>query len=120
MTEFDIIKYLINTDKQLQATYDVYQQIIYAISTRNKEIFKSVINGSNKDISKYMKKTLKTFKNMEQYIYNAFTYEYSNGIAEGMNNLIKQVKHSACGYRKFKHLKARVMLIKGLLNPIKS
>ena len=24
----------------------------------------------------------------------------------------------ACGYRKFKHLKARVMLIKGLLNPI--
>ena len=120
MTEFDIVKYLINIDKQLQATYDVYQQIIYAISTRNKGIFKSVINGSNKDISKYMKKALKAFKNMEQYIYNAFDYEYSNGIAEGMNRLFKQVKHSACGYRKFKHLKARVMLIKGLLNPIKS
>ncbi len=88
--------------------------------SRNKEIFKSVINGSNKDISKYMKKALKTFKNMEQYIYNAFDYEYSNDITEGMNNLIKQVKHSACDYRKFKHLKARVMLIKGLLNPIKS
>lgn len=26
----------------------------------------------------------------------------------------------ACGYRKFNHLKARVMLIKGLLNPIKA
>ena len=33
---------------------------------------------------------------------------------EGMNNLIKQIKHSACGYRKFYHLKARIMLIKGL------
>ena len=41
-------------------------------------------------------------------------------MVEGMNNLIKQVKHSACGYRKFNHLKARVMLIKGLLNPIKT
>ena len=41
-------------------------------------------------------------------------------MVEGMNNLIKQVKHSTCGYKKFNHLKARVMLIKGLLNPIKT
>ena len=31
---------------------------------------------------------------MEMYIINAFDYEYSNGITEGMNNLIKQIKHS--------------------------
>ena len=35
-----------------------------------------------------------------------------------MNNLIKQIKHTACGYWKFRDLKARVMLIKGLLNQI--
>ena len=67
-----------------------------------------------------MKKALKTFRNMEKYIVNAFDYEYSNGRTEGMNNLIKQIKHTACVYRKFRHLKARVMLIKGLLNPIKA
>ena len=67
-----------------------------------------------------MKKALRTFRNMEKYIVNSFDYEYSNGITEGMNNLIKQIKHTACGYRKFRHLKARVMLIKGLLNPIKA
>ena len=55
---------------------------------------------------------------MENYILNALEYNYSNGIVEGTNNLIKQIKHDACGYRKFEHLKARVMLIKGLLNPI--
>ena len=49
----------------------------------------------------------------------AFDYEYSNGIVEGINNVIKQVKHAACGYKRFNHLKARVMLIKGLYNPIK-
>lgn len=42
----------------------------------------------------------------------------SNGIVEGTNNVIKQVNHNACGYRKFNHLKARIMLIKGLYNPI--
>ena len=57
---------------------------------------------------------------MEAYILNALEYNYSNGIVEGTNNLIKQIKHNACEYRRFKHLKARVMLIKGLLNPIVS
>ena len=41
-----------------------------------------------------------------------------NEIVESINNVIKQIKHTACGYKKFNHLKARVMLIKGLLNPI--
>ena len=49
-----------------------------------------------------MKKALRTFRNMEQYIVNSFDYEYSNGITEGINNLIKQIKHAACGYKKFK------------------
>lgn len=118
MTQKEIVTYLINTNTELYETYQIYQSILYSLDTRNKQIFKSVINGKKKG-SEYMKKAIKTFKNMEKYIYNAFDYEYSNGITEGINNLIKQVKHTACGYRKFSHLKARVMLIKGLLNPIK-
>ena len=51
---------------------------------------------------------------------NSFDYDLSNGITEGINNVIKQMKHTACGYRKFSHLKARIMLIKGIYNPIKS
>ena len=73
-----------------------------------------------KNISKKMKQAIKTYKNMENYIANSFDYEYSNGIVEGINNVIKQIKHTACGYKKFNHLKARVMLIKGILNPINS
>lgn len=120
MSQYDIVTYLINTNEELYETYQVYQSILYSIDIRNKDIFKSIINGKNIKISKYMKKAIKTFKNMENYILNAFDYEYSNGIVEGTNNVIKQIKHTACGYRKFKHLKARIMLIKGLLNPIKT
>jgi transposase len=120
MTQQDIVSYLLNTNEELNETYQIYQSILYSVDIRNKEIFLSIINGKNKNISKYMKKTINTFKNMEDYILNAFDYDYSNGIVEGTNNLIKQIKHSACGYRKFTHLKARVMLVKGLLNPIKA
>ena len=120
MSQNDIVNYFLNTNEELYQTYQVYQSILYAIDTRNKNIFLSIINGKNLKVSKYMKKALKTFRNMKEYILNAFDYEYSNEIVEGTNNLIKQIKHTACGYRKFNHLKARIMLIKGLLNPIKS
>ena len=120
VSQIDIVTYLINTDEEFYNTYQVYQGIIKAIDARDKDKFLNIIHHHDKNISKYMKKALKTFRNMEKYIVNSFDYEYSNGRTEGMNNLIKQIKHTACGYRKFKHLKARVMLIKGLLNPIKA
>lgn len=37
-----------------------------------------------------------------------------------LNLLLLTFTTTACGYRKFKHLKAIVILIKGLLNPIKA
>ena len=120
MTQKDIVTYLINTNDKLYNDYQIYQGIEKAINSRDKKLFFNIVNNNNnnKDISKKMKKTLKTYKDMEKYISNSFGYEYSNGIVEGINNVIKQIKHTACGYKKFNHLKARVMLIKGLLNPI--
>lgn len=120
MTQKDIVTYLINTKEKLYNDYQIYQGIEKAINSRDKELFFNIVNNNknNKKISKKMKQALKTYKDMEQYISNSFDYEYSNGIVEGINNVIKQIKHTACGYKKFNHLKARVMLIKGLLNPI--
>ena len=119
MTQKEIVTYLINTNEILFTTYNLYQGIIKSIDKRDKKTFLTIIHNVNKNISTYAKKAIKTFINMEKYIVNAFDYEYSNGIVEGTNSLIKQIKHTACGYRKFSHLKARVMLIKGLFNPIK-
>ena len=120
VTQKDIVTYLINTNEKLYNDYQIYQGLEKAMETKNKVLFFDIVNNnrSNKNISKKMKQALKTYKNMEQYISNSFDYEYSNGIVEGINNVIKQIKHAACGYKKFNHLKARVMLIKGLLNPI--
>ena len=120
MSQKDIVTYLVNTDKRLYNDYQIYQGIDKTINNKDKELFFNIVNNNknNKNIFKKMKQARKTYKEMENYICNAFDYEYSNGIVEGINNVIKQIKHVACGYKKFNHLKARVMLIKGLLNPI--
>ena len=119
ITQYDIVQYLINTDSNLKYTYNLYQGIIKSIDSRDKNKFINIIhNVDSKKLNKYSKKAVKTFLNFEKYIINAFDYELSNGIVEGTNNVIKQVKHNACGYRKFSHLKARIMLIKGLCNPL--
>ena len=110
----------INTNKVLKATYNYYQGILKSIDKKDKDLFLSIISNPSKDLSLYAKKANKTLNNMKSYIVNAFDYKYSNGIVEGTNNLIKQIKHAACGYRKFYHLKARIMLVKGLINPIKN
>ncbi len=119
MSQYDIVQYLINTDDTLYYTYNLYQGIIKSIDNRDKNKFLNIIhNVDNKKLNKYSKVAIKTFLNFENYIVNAFDYELSNGLIEGTNNIIKQLKHNACGYRKFDHLKARVMLVKGIYNPL--
>lgn len=115
MSQYDIVQYLINTDDILNYTYNLYQGIIKSINNRDKNKFLNIIhNVDNKKLNKYSKTAIKTFLNFEDYIINAFDYDLSDGLVDGTNNLIKQVKH----YRKFSHLKARIMLIKGICNPL--
>ena len=83
------------------------------MDNKDKDLFSNIIhnNKNNQNISIKMLKALKSYINLERYILNSFEYEYLNGMVEGMNNLIKQIKHNACGYRKYSHLKARVRLV---------
>lgn len=121
VTQKYIVTYLINQNPTINATYNYYQAILKSIKNKDKSKFKNIIHHLPKnEVSSYASKTNRTFLKMEEYLMNSFDYELSNGIVEGINNLIKQLKHNACGYRKFKHLKFRIMLIKGLYNPIMS
>lgn len=80
MTQKDIVTYLINTNEKLYNNYQIYQRIEKIINSRNKELFFNIVNNNKntKNISKKMKQTLKTFKDMEKYISNSLEYEYSN------------------------------------------
>ena len=121
VTQKYIVTYLININPIINSSYNYYQGILKAIKIKDKDKFINIIHHlPKKEVSQYINKTNKTLLKMEQYLLNSFDYDLSNGIVEGINNLIKQIKHTACGYRKFKHFKFRIMLIKGLYNPIQA
>ena len=115
LSQVDIVNYLINTNKELKATYDCYQGIINSIKERDFDKFKAIIHHPSRDISDKMSQALKLYREYEQYIANSFKYDINNGIIEGTNNLIKCVKRIAFGYRSYKHFTARIFLIKGII-----
>ena len=115
ISQKEIVQYLINTDKTLEATYECYQGIINSLNDKDFNKFKSIITHENKNISDKMKQALKLFNKNIKYIENSFKYDINNGIIEGTNNLIKCLKRIAFGYRKYDHFIARIFLIKGMI-----
>lgn len=115
ISQKEIVQYLINTDKALEATYECYQGIINSLNDKYFNKFKSIITHENKNISDKMKQALKLFNKNIKYIENSFKYDINNGIIEGTNNLIKCLKRIAFGYRKYDHFIARIFLIKGMI-----
>lgn len=53
---------------------------------------------------------LKTFQNWQSEILNSFTFGYSNGFLEGINNLTKVIKRNGFGFRRFDRFRGRVLL----------
>lgn len=115
MTESDVVSFLINIDKELKDTYNLYQDILHCFKTKNFKLLKSYLNKSYNDISSYMKTSLKTLIEFLPHIKNTFETNYHNGFIEGNNNFIKVLKRIAFGFRSFRRFKARIMICKGLL-----
>ena len=114
ITEYDIVQYLINTNKILKETYNIYQGIIKAIRNKDSNLFIKIIESKHNNMSEYMKTTLKTYKKFKIFIINSLKYNYNNGLIEGTNNLIKCIKRIAFGYKSFSHFKTRILLITGI------
>ena len=116
-TEQDIVDYLVSLDSELEETYQVYQDLLYAFQNNNFNVLDATLNKKFNNLSEYMKTSIKTLKGYIEYIKNTFNTGYHNGYAEGNNNFIKVLKRIAFGFRSFTRFKARIMICKGLINP---
>jgi len=116
-TEQDIVDYLVSLDTQFENTYQVYQDLLYALQSNNLKLLKETLNNNYENISEYMLTSIKTLKQYTIYINNTFNTNYHNGYIEGNNNFIKVLKRIAFGFRSFTRFKARIMICKGLINP---
>ena len=116
MTQSSVVNYLINIDKELLNTYEIYQNILYSIKNNEYKELETILNNNHNNISNFMKKSIKTLKGYLPYIKNTLTNPYHNGFVEGNNNFIKVIKRIAFGFRSFHRFKARIMICKNLLH----
>lgn len=116
MTQSDVVNYLINTNKELYNTYQVYQSILYSIKNNNYKELETIVNDTHDSISTYMRTSIKTLKGFLPHIKNTLSNPYHNGFVEGNNNFIKVLKRIAFGFRSFRRFKARIMICKNLLH----
>lgn len=92
MTEIDVVDYLLNKDKILSNTYDVYQDLLYYLQRRDYYSFNKVLKEQNSNISKQMKTTINSLIYFSEYIKNTLEYKYNNGVMEQNNNTCKLIK----------------------------
>jgi len=52
---------------------------------------------------------IKTFKNWQNEILNAFVYPYNNGYIEGVNNTTKVIKRMSYGIKSFERLRKKIL-----------
>ena len=111
MTETDVVDFLLNKDKFFENSYDLYQDILYYLQHRDYNGFNITINEIRENISPYINTTLKTLRKYSEYIKNTLEYPYSNGVMERNNNTCKLIKRISFGFRNFRNMKSRIMII---------
>lgn len=55
-------------------------------------------------------KAIQTLKNWQVEILNSFSFKYSNGFLEGINNKTKVMKRNAYCFKRFNHFRAKILL----------
>ena len=99
----------------LKNTYDCYRCLREDIEKRNFEMFAFHLSYFKDKVSDRMRTSIDTCLCYLDFIKNSFTYDYSNGPIEGINNFIKVLKRIAFGYRNFANFRTRIFITRNLL-----
>ena len=71
-TEQDVVDYLVSLDTELEETYQIYQDLLYALQNKDLNVLESTLNTKYNNISEYMNTSIKTVKKYVEYIKNTF------------------------------------------------
>ena len=115
LSEEEIVDIILSKNNELKIAYEIYQELLIAIQDRKFNNFKAIIEKYYYISNEIMKTSLKTFKKHLEYIENSLTYDYNNGLIEGINRKIKTIKRTAYGYKSFYHFRAKILISNNLL-----
>lgn len=90
--------------------YNLYQLLLFHLQEKNIEQFFGLIQEALPQLNHSFKTTLTTFIRYKKYITNGIKLPYSNAKLEVTNNLIKDIKRNAFGYRNFDNFKKCIYL----------
>lgn len=106
------LKELLSMDKELMTAYTLKQSFEVILLKKDFEAHKEFDNWLDKlqDAEIPEAKTLLgTFENWYAEVTASFYYNFTNGIAEGINNKIKVIKRQAYGIRNFDNFRRLIM-----------
>ncbi|SUU74732.1 Transposase and inactivated derivatives [Aerococcus viridans] len=87
---------------ELLVTYTLMNELKYAISTHDINIFNEILHGTkNQTLPSRTRRTIRILAKFLPYIHNALKYTVPNGPTEGINNKIKLIQRTGFGYSNF-------------------
>ena len=101
MREFDILNFFLDLSPELRTTYNLYQDLVFALQTKKSERLKYLLKAEYPLTSPELQTAFQTFKTYQSYIKNTLTTLDTNGPIKGFNNKIKVIKPIAFEYHSF-------------------
>lgn len=106
-----MVNYMLSVEERFETVYRLINNLKADIALRDYVRFETDLAETRK--YRMPKKVRTTFQTLEKYlpaIKNSLTYTLSNGVVEGTNNKIKNIKRSGYGYRNFQNLRYRILI----------
>ncbi|WP_252780499.1 transposase [Fructilactobacillus ixorae] len=116
MTDTEVVERLLSLSPSLRDAYDFYQDMTQIVTkTHNKQELANLLNSAKhkdkyQNLPEAMKKSRRTLKRHQAEIENSFTYSFSNGPLEGINNKIKVINRTDYGHLSFKNFIIRILI----------
>ena len=116
MREIDILNFLLGLSPELKTTYELYQNLLLTLQTRNLNRFKHILDTESPLIALNFKPLFKPL-NRINHILKISSSLYTNGPIKGINNKIKLINGIAFGYSSFYEFKSRNLITQDLTKP---
>ena len=105
LTNKEILEKLLSYSDELRKHYELYQLLLFHFQEKNSDHFFDLIEQEIATVNPIFQTVFKTFLKDKDKVLNAMELPYSNAKLEATNNLIKDIKRNAFGFRKMKTLK---------------
>lgn len=105
LTNKESLEKLLSFSEELRQHYELYQFLLFHFQEKNSVHFFDLIEQEIANVNPIFQTVFKTFLEDKDKVLNAMELPYSNAKLEATNNLIKDIKRNAFGFRKMKTLK---------------